>query len=108
MDAHTRQGRAAFAHFLETDAASARWVRTNIRPARRLPFFGHIVFRVESGLVVNRLHWPLADELRRQADVECSYPDSSDDTEILGLTRADLPLLDEIRAGVAGSVGHVL
>ena len=106
MDVHTRQGRAAFARFLETDAPSARWVRTNIRPARRVPFFGHIVFRVESGLVGNRLRWPLADELRRQADVECSYPDSSDDTEILGLTQADLPLLDEVRTAVAGGLGR--
>ena len=104
MDVHTRQGRAAFARFLETDAPSARWVRTNIRPARRVPFFGHIVFRVESGLVVNRLRWPLADELRRQGDVECSYPDSTDDTEILGLTRTDVPILDEVRAAVAGGL----
>ena len=106
MDVHTREGRAAFARFLETDAPSARWVRTNIRSARRLPFFGHIVFRVESGLVVNRLRWPLADELRRQADVECSYPDSSDDTEILGLTRTDVPILDEVRAAVTESPRH--
>jgi hypothetical protein len=106
MDIHTRQGRTSFARFLETDAPSARWVRTNIRPARRVPFFGHIVFRIESGLVVNRLHWPLADELRRQADVECSYPDSRDDTEILGLTQADLPILDEVRAAVAESPRH--
>jgi hypothetical protein len=108
MDVHTRQGRAAFARFRETDAPSARWVRTNIRPARRAPFFGHIVFHVESGLVVNRLRWPLADELRRQGDVECSYPDSSDDTEILGLTRADLPILDEVKAAVAGGLGNAL
>jgi hypothetical protein len=108
MDVHTRQGRTSFARFLETDAPSARWVRTNIRPARRLPFFGHIVFRVESGLVVNRLRWPLAEELRRQADVECSYPDSSDDTEILGLTRADMPILDEVRAAVVGGLRHAL
>jgi hypothetical protein len=108
MDVHTRQGRAAFAYFLETDAPSARWVRTNIRPARRLTFFGHIVFRVESGLVVNRQRWPQADELRRQGDVECSYPDSRDDTKILELTRADLPILDEFRAAVARGLGHAL
>jgi hypothetical protein len=108
MDVHTRQGRAAFARFLKTDVPSARWVQANIRPARRVPFFGHIVFRVESGLVVNRLRWPLADELRRQADIECSYPDSSDDTEILRLTRDDLPILDVVRAAVAGGLGHAL
>ncbi len=101
MDVHTRQGKAAFARFIDTDAPAARWVRANIRPARRVPFFGHIVFRVESGLVANRLRWPLADELRRQGDVECSYPDSSDDTEVLELTRADLPILDEVRVKIA-------
>ena len=106
MDIHTRRGRAAFARFLETDAPSARWVRAKIRPARRVPFFGHVVFHVESGLVVNRLRWPLGDELRRKADVECSYPELSDDTEILELTRADLPVLDEVRAEMAGGVNH--
>ena len=106
MDVHTRQGRAAFARFLETDAPAAQWVRANIRPARRVPFFGHIVFRIESGLVVNRLRWPLGDELRRQADVECSYPNSTNDTEILELARADLPLLDEVRAEIAGGLSH--
>ena len=59
-------------------------------------------------LVVNRLRWPLADELRRQGDVECSYPDTSDDTEILGLARADLPMLDEVRAAAAGRFPHAL
>lgn len=81
-------------------------VQSSIRPARRVGFFGHIVFRVESGLVVNRLRWPLGDELRRQADVECSYPDSINDTEILELTRADLPILDEVRVTVAGGFNH--
>ena len=65
-----------------------------------------MVFRVESGLAVNRLRWPIADELRRQADVECSFPNSSDDTEILGLTRADLPILDEVRTAVTGGLGR--
>ena len=41
MDVHTRQGKAAFARFLETNSPSARWVRANIRPVRRVPFFGH-------------------------------------------------------------------
>ena len=49
MDVHARQGRAAFARFLETAAPSARWVRANIRPARRLHFFGHIVSASKAG-----------------------------------------------------------
>jgi hypothetical protein len=51
---------------------------------------GHIVFRVEGGLVVNRMRWPLADELRRQVDFECSGPDCHDAAEILDLMRVDL------------------
>jgi hypothetical protein len=68
-----------------------------------LSFFGHIVFRVEDGLVVNRMPWPLADELRRQADVECSGPEHPDATEILNLMRGDLSLLNEARVAVMGS-----
>jgi hypothetical protein len=36
VDLYTREGRAAFARFLETDALAARWVRGSIRPARRV------------------------------------------------------------------------
>jgi hypothetical protein len=103
LDLYSRDGRAALALFLQTDAAAARWIRRNIGPPRRLSFLGHIVFRVEGGLVINRMPWPLAEELRRQADFECSYPDTTDDTEILDLMRGDLPLLNEARVAVMGS-----
>ena len=83
LDVYSRERRAALARFLETDAPAARRVRGSIRPARRVSFLAHIVFRVEGGLVVNRMRWPLADELRRQADVECPGPDCPDATEIL-------------------------
>jgi hypothetical protein len=66
-------------------------------------FLRHIVFRVEGGLVVNRMRWPLADELRRQVDFECSGPSCPDASDILDLMQADLPLLNEARAAVLGS-----
>jgi hypothetical protein len=103
LDLYSRDGRAALALFLQTDAAAARWIRRNIGPPRRPSFLGHIVFRVEGGLVINRMPWPLAEELRRQADFDCSYPDTTDDTEILDLMRGDLPLLNEARVAVMGS-----
>jgi hypothetical protein len=103
VDLHSREGRAALARFLESDPLAARWVRRSIRPARRVSFLGQIVFRVEDGLVVNRMPWPLADELRRQADVECSGPEHPDATEILDLMRGDLSLLNEARVAVLGS-----
>ena len=100
LDVYTREGRAALARFLVSDAPAAHWVRGRVRPARRVSFLGHIVFRVEGGLVVNRMRWPLADELRRQVDVECSGPECPDATDILDLTRDDIPLLNEARAAV--------
>jgi hypothetical protein len=102
LDVYTREGRAAFARFLRTDAPTARWVRRNVSPARRVPFIGHIIFRVEGGLVANRMRWPLANELRRQVDYECSGRDCTDAAEILGLMADDIPLLNEARAAVMG------
>ena len=103
FDVYSREGRAAFTHFLETDAPAARWVRRNVSPPYRVSFLGHIVFRVEGGLVVNRMRWPLADQLRRQTDVECSGRGCPDATEILELLRDDIPRLNEARAAVMGA-----
>jgi hypothetical protein len=66
-------------------------------------FLGHIIFRVEGGLVTNRMRWPLAEELRRQVDVECSGPGCPDAMEILELIRDDIPRLNEARAAVMGA-----
>jgi hypothetical protein len=103
LDLYSREGRAALARFLQTHAAAAQWVRRNVSPARRVSFLGHIVFRVEGGLVINRMRWPLAEELRRQVDHECSGPECSDATEILELMRNDTPRLNEARAAVMGA-----
>jgi hypothetical protein len=100
LDVYTREGRAAFARLLQTDASAARWVQRNVRQARRVSFLGHVVFRVEGGLVANRVRWPLGEELRRQVDVECSGPECSDATEILELVRNDIPRLNDARAAV--------
>jgi hypothetical protein len=100
LDVYTREGRAAFVRFLQTDAPTGRWVRHNISPARRMSFLGHITFRTEGGLVTNRMPWPIAEELRRQVDVECSGPGCRDAMEILELMRHDIPRLNEARAAV--------
>jgi hypothetical protein len=94
-DLYTREGRAAFARFLQTDAASATWLRRHVKPGRRVPFLGHIVFRVEGGLVDRRMQWSLGDRLRRVTDVECSGPECR-----------DIPLLNEVRDEVIGGARH--
>jgi hypothetical protein len=103
VDLYPREGRAAHARFLQIGSRAAEWVRRNVSPSRRVSFLGHIIFRVEGGLVANRLRWPLAEELRRQVDFECSGPECPDATEILELMRADLPLLNEARVAVMGT-----
>ena len=102
LDAFTREGRAAFARFLETDAGSARWLRRYVSSSRRVAVLGHCVFRVEGGLVDRRLHWPLADQLRAEVDAYCAGPGCRDVSELLELVRADIPILNEARAEVCG------
>ena len=98
IDVFSREGRAAYARFLQTDCASARWIRGRVSPNRQIALFGHFVFRVEGGVVRNRLRWKLADELRRQADFECAGLESPEAIEIADLVRADIPILNEVRA----------
>lgn len=99
-DGFTPEGRRALAAFLQTSYDSARWVRAQIPPLERAAFLAGVLFRVESGLVRKRLQWPLAAELRRMADIGCHGPHCADATEILALLRADIPLLNEVRAHV--------
>lgn len=106
LDMFTREGRAAFARFLQTNAEAARWVRFHVAPSRQVEFFGGIVFRVEGGLLRDRLRWPIGDELRRKMDLDCNGPDCLDASEILELSRSDLPLLNEIRAQANGGCRH--
>jgi len=106
LDIYTREGRAAFARFLKTDAEAARWVRSHVPPARRVEFLGGIVFRVEGGALKDRVGWSLGDELRRQYEIECSGPECNDASEIKALMRADVPALNDVRADLFGGRDH--
>jgi hypothetical protein len=105
-DLYSREGRAAFAAFLQTDAQSALWIRRHVRPGRRIAFLGHLVFRVEGGLVDRRLRWPLADQLRRRADVACSGPDCPDASEILLLVHRDIERLVRVEPAVSKNTSN--
>lgn len=96
-DLYSKEGRAALQLFLQGTSETARWVRAHISPSKRVSFVGGIVFRVEGGLVRQRMRWPFVDELRRLVDIECHGPLCPDATEILALMRNDLPLLNRVR-----------
>jgi hypothetical protein len=102
LDVYSREGRAAYARFLQSGSASARWMRAHVSPGRQVASFGHFVFRAEGGLVRNRMRWKLAEALRRQVDVECAGLNHRDALEILALVRADIPILNQVRAQLSG------
>lgn len=94
-DQYSREGRRALQGFLATDAPAAAWVRGHIPRERRITFLGDVVFRLDGGLVRNRLSWPTGALLREMVDEECYGP-----SEIFALMRQDLRLLEEVRSHV--------
>ena len=102
-DLFSREGRLCLERFLNTGAPAAMWIHRRVRPSRRIAFLGHIVFRVEGGLVDRRLCWPLAIRLRAQGDAECSR-DWGDASEVLSLMRDDMEELNEVRTGLTKGV----
>ena len=67
-----------------------------------------ITFRVEGGLLKDRMRWPLGDELQRQYEVECAGLECNDASEIIALVRGDIPTLNEVRAEMNGGNGRLL
>lgn len=100
FDLYSREGRAGLEQFLNEPSETARWIRGHVPPSQRVSFLGGIVFRIEGGLVRKRLRWSVGDELRHQVDVECQGLHCPDASHVLDLMRADLPLLNEVRAHV--------
>ena len=102
FDTYTRPGRQALKLFLQSDCASARWINANVPAGQRVNLLGNIVFRVEGQLVRHRSRWPMSDELRHMVDVGSHGPACADATEILQLTRDDIPALNEVRLRLNG------
>jgi hypothetical protein len=106
-DLYSREGRATLAKFIGGRTETARWVRDHIPPHQRIAFLGGFVFRVEGGMVRKRLRWKTGDKLRRMVDIACNGPHCRDATEILQLMKADIPVLNDVRAHLVGRGEHV-
>jgi len=102
-DLYSREGRAGLERFLQERSETAQWIRAHIPPSQRVSFLGGIVFRVEGGLVRRRLQWSVGAELRLRVDVECQGLNCPDASRVLDPMRANLPLLNEVRAHVQQS-----
>ena len=97
LDMFTRDGRLALGRFLRGKTKTARWIGAHVAPAARLDLLGNLVFYVEGGQLDQRLRWPVADDLRRRAEIECLGEGCPDSTEVLGLLRADFSALNRSR-----------
>ncbi len=100
LDKFTREGRAALARFLAGDSRTSQWLRSHIASRDRISVLGHALFRVESGLVKNRMIWPGGVSLRHQADWNSFPAEPNEAATLLDHLRADIDLLNKERANV--------
>jgi hypothetical protein len=100
LDMFTREGRSAIQRFLARDSATSRWTKKHVPGDKRVEFLGNIIFAVEGGLLRSRLVWSMGELLRQCAEFECQGSWCPDAREIIALMRADLPLLNKVRADV--------
>lgn len=88
------------ARFLKRDTATGRWLRRHVPAERHLAVLAGGLFRVEGGLVRQRVQWPCAMTLKWLADSGYHGMKLSDPVEWLDLVRGDLPTIDEERVDV--------
>ena len=107
MDKFTREGRKALKLLLQSGCESARWINEQVPRSERMDFLGHILFRIESGLMINRFDWPLSNKLRYLADVECNGEYCEDASVAMSLLCADISFLNEARGAVFRNVVQI-
>jgi hypothetical protein len=100
LDGFSYEGKGALARFLRRDTATARWLRRHVPAERRLAVLAGGLFRVEGGLVRQRVEWPCAMTLRWLADSGYHGMKLPDPAAFLEMVRGDIPTLDEERVNV--------
>ncbi|MFN3628186.1 MAG: hypothetical protein ACK4S3_09965, partial [Parvibaculum sp.] len=100
LDSFSWEGKASLSRFLKRDTATGRWLRKHVTAERRLSVLAGGLFRVDGGLVRQRVMWPCAMTLRWLADSGYHSMKLSDPAAFLDMIRADLPTIDEERADV--------
>lgn len=106
FDAFSYEGKSALAHFLKRDTATGRWLHKRVPAKKHMSVLAGGLFRVEGGLVRQRIAWPAAATLRAMADAGYHGLKLTDPATLLDLIRADLPKLDEVRTLSSVQVGH--
>jgi len=96
-DAFSWEGKSALSRFLKQNTVTGRWLRRYVPAERRMVVLAGGLFRVEGGLVRQRVDWPCAATLKWLADAGYHQMKLPDPAGLLSMIRNDLPLLDEVR-----------
>lgn len=100
FDMFTREGRSALGKLLATDPAIGDWARTNLPPTGRVEFLAQALFRVESGLCLNRVDGPTSDKLRDSMNRECMGLPPALAVDLMVMMRGAIPALNIARRDV--------
>lgn len=97
LDAYTRSGKAAIRELLGTSKQFRQFLSDNA-PEKGWPKIAAVMlFRVEGGLMSNRLRWHEGNEIRQTADLVVPGLDTEVVSEGLDILRNGLPTLNAIR-----------
>ena len=101
FDGYTYQGKRAIRELVERSTPLRRFLGGRA-PRKDWPkIVALILFRVEGGLMTNRLRWGLGDGVREDADMRGRRIDPEAVPEAMAILRSELPRLNEIRARIA-------
>lgn len=97
LDAYTRSGKAAIRELLRTSMPLRRYLSAHA-PEKVWPKIAAVMlFRVEGGLMSNRLRWPEGDNIKALADMIVPGLDAEAVPKGLDVLRNELPALNAIR-----------
>jgi len=100
LDMFTREGKAAIRRLMAGNTDVARHARETFPCAGRTRLLGEAVFRVESGLLRNRLDGSQGQRLRSQMELECLGIDPGQADTLLKLMRDAIPELNACRVAI--------
>lgn len=97
LDTYTRSGKAAIRELLKTSKPLGRFLTPHASEKVWPKIVAVMLFRVEGGLMSNRLRWTEGDGIKASADMIVPGLDADAVPEGLDILRNDLPALDAIR-----------
>lgn len=106
LDMFTREGKQALTRLLVARTGVAEFASAILPPSNRVRFLGQVLFRVEGGQLIQRVGGDLCDRLHSQLMFDTLGVDPGLAVKALDLMRADIPVLNRIRATILKGQRH--